>query len=108
MCVGSSSGHVYVGKYDSNVNFWITPSLTGDKPMHRGSVNCVRFDPGSGHVVASASVDGKVIITSSFEQDIDNVSEASGPFAAVNTDADELFEFRNNAWVNTVQFSPSS
>lgn len=102
ICVGSSSGHIYIGKYNPDVNFWVAPSQTDEKPLHRGSVNCVRFDPGSGHVVASASVDGKVIISSCFEEEIDSPSKASGPFAAVNTDADVLFEFRNDAWVNTI------
>lgn len=106
ICVGSSSGHVYVGKYNADVNFWVLLSQTGDKGLHRASVNCVRFDPGSGHVCASASADGKVIISSCFDE-IDSASQASGPFAAVDTDADVLFEFKNDAWVNTVQFSHS-
>lgn len=107
ICVGASSGHVYVGKYNPDVNFWVAPSTTGEKPLHRGSVNVVRFDPGSGHVVASASVDGKVTISSCFDAAIDSAAKATGPFAAVNTEDDVLFEFKNEAWVNTVQFSPS-
>ena len=91
ICVGSSSGHVYVGKFNQEVNFWVILSVTGDKPHHKGSVNGVRFDPGSGHVVASASVDGKVYLTSCFDKDIDNTSKATGPFAAVNTEDEVLF-----------------
>lgn len=91
ICVGSSSGHVYVGKFNPDVSFWVTPSVTGDKPHHKGSVNGVRFDPGSGHVVASASVDGKVYITSCFDKDLDSASKATGPFAAVNTEDEVLF-----------------
>lgn len=100
--MGASSGHVYVGKYNQDVNFWVAPSQTDEKPMHRGSVNGVRFDPGSGHVVASASIDGKVIISTCFDKEIDNAAKASGPFAAVNTEDEILFEFRNDAWVNTL------
>ena len=58
-------------------------------------------------MVASASADGKVIISSCFDEKIDSASKATGPFAAVNTDADTLFKFENDAWVNTVAFSPS-
>lgn len=101
ICVGSSSGHVYVGNYNAEVGFWVAPSQTNDKPLHKASAVAVRFDP-SGHVVASASADGKVIISSCYEEKIDSASKASGPFAGVNTDADTLFEFQNNSWVNTV------
>ena len=107
ICVGSSSGHVYVGSYNQEVNFWVTPSQTGDKPMHRASVISVCFDPGSGHVVASASADGKVIITSCFDEALDAKHKGDGPFAQVTSDGDTIFEFRNDAWVNFVQFSPS-
>jgi WD40 repeat protein len=69
--VGSSSGHVYVGSYNPEVHFWVTPSQTGDKPMHKASVTSVAFDPLAGHVVASGSADGKVIITSCFDENLD-------------------------------------
>jgi WD40 repeat protein len=68
ICVGASSGHVYVGGYDDNVNFWVLQSQTGSKPMHKASVMSVCFDPLAGHVVASASADGKVTITSCYDE----------------------------------------
>ena len=105
--MGASSGHVYVGSYNQEVNFWVTPSQTGDKPMHKASVMSVCFDPNSGHVVASASADGKVIISSCFDEVLDAKHKAEGPFAQVTSDGDTIFEFRNDAWVNFVQFSPS-
>lgn len=107
ICVGASSGHVFVGGYNPEVQFWVAPSQTGDKPMHKASVISVAFDPGSGHVVASASADGKVIISSCFDEKMDSKSKGTGPFAAVNSDAEELFSFRNESWVNFVGFSPS-
>lgn len=107
ICVGSSSGHVYVGTFNADVNFWVLLAQTSDKPLHRASVNSVRFDPGSGHVCASASADGKVIISSCYDEAIDAAGKPTGPFAAVNSDSEVLFEFKNDAWVNTVQFSPS-
>lgn len=75
--------------------------------MHKASVTSVAFDPLAGHVVASGSADGKVIITSCFNNELDAKQKASGPFAAVNTDAETVFEFKNEAWVNYVGFSQS-
>lgn len=57
--VAASSGNVYVGTYYPDNNFWVAHPLT-KKPLHKASVVCVRFDPGSGRVVASASLDGSV------------------------------------------------
>ena len=87
-CVGGSSGHVFVGSYNVELNFWVAQSQTEEpplgKPLHKASVNTVRFDPGSGRVVASASCDGSVIITSSYNPDLDEGdSSAYGPFASV-------------------------
>lgn len=41
----------------------------------------VRFDPGSGRVIASASCDGKVLITSAYDDKLD--TDGTGPFAGV-------------------------
>lgn len=83
--MGASSGHVFVGSYNNEVNFWVAISLTGDpafsKPLHKASVMSVRFDPGSSRVVASASADGIVQITSCYNPEIDEAG--TGPFADV-------------------------
>ena len=109
-CVGGSSGHVFVGTYNTSLNFWVALSQTEEpplgKPLHKASVLCVRFDPGSGRVVASASADGSVIITSAFNQEID--VGGSGPFAGVTSEPGTvLFRMRTNCWNNTLAFSPS-
>ena len=67
----------------------------------------VRFDPGSGRVVASASADGQVFITTCYDENLDKGHSATGPFASVDTDADQLYKFSSNAWINTLSFSPS-
>lgn len=109
ICVGASSGHMYVGTYDETQGFWVIQQYAENqsKPLHKASVVAVSFDPGSGHVVASASADGRVEITSCYDQQIDSKSKASGPFAGVTSDTERLFKFDNDAWVNTVCFSPS-
>jgi len=67
---------------------------------------CVRFDPGSGRVVASASADGSVIITSAFNEDLD--VDGSGPFGGVTDESGTvLFRLRTSCWNNTLAFSPS-
>lgn len=58
--VGSSSGNVYIGTYSEASNFWVAHTLNKKKTIHKASVVCVRFDPLSGRVVASASLDGTV------------------------------------------------
>jgi len=78
-CVGAASGHVFAGSFNKEVNLWIATSLTDDKPLHDSPVTQVKFDPLSGRVVASASTDGCVIVTSSFYEDID-LGEDRGPF----------------------------
>jgi WD40 repeat protein len=64
--VGASSGNVFIGRYDNLSNFWVAQSISGKKPLHGQSVVSVRFDPLSGRVCASASADGKCLITSCF------------------------------------------
>ncbi len=70
----------------------------------------VRFDPLSSRVVASASIDGTVCISSAFDPDLDSNS-TSGPFGSVTTNYKEsqetIFKFRCSEWVNSVSFSPS-
>jgi len=103
-CVGAASGHVFIGSFNAQNGFWIAPSQTNDKPLHKASVLCVRFDP-SGRVVASASADGTVIISTCYDEAID--TESTGPFANVTTDAEMLFKFTTSGWVNSLSFSPS-
>lgn len=109
-CIGGSSGHVFVGSYNDALNFWVALSQTEEpplgKPLHKASVLCVRFDPGSGRVVASASADGSVVLTSAYNEDLDH--DGSGPFAGVTEEAGTvLFRLKTNCWNNTLAFSPS-
>lgn len=109
--VGAASGLVFVGSYDAANGFWVARSITDeDKPLHDGTVVSVKFDPLSGRVVASASVDGTVCISSAFDPDLD-ASSTAGPFGQVNTNYKEsqetIFKFKCSEWVNTVSFSPS-
>ena len=109
-CVGASSGHVFVGSYDSDVQFWVATSLTGDpafsKPLHKASVMSVRFDPGSSRVVASASADGIVQISSCF--DAETATPGTGPFAEVELEyGTKIFQFNSKCWNNTLSFNQS-
>lgn len=109
--VGAASGLVFVGSYDAQNGFWIARSLTDDdKPLHDGTVVSVKFDPLSGRVVASASIDGTVCISSAFDPDLD-ANNTAGPFGSVSTNYKEsletIFKFKCSEWVNTVSFSPS-
>ena len=66
----------------------------------------MRFDPGAGRVVASASADGKVIVSSCYDPNLD--SAGSGPFANVDLEfGSEIFSFNSKCWNNTLAFSPS-
>jgi WD40 repeat protein len=102
--VGSSSGNVFIGSYNDAVGFWVADTISGKKPLHSQSVVSVRFDPQSGRVVASGSVDGKVYITSCFNPDID-ASQTKGPFGNVSTYGETLVSFNAIGWVNFVSFS---
>ena len=109
-CVGGSSGHVFVGAYNEQLNFWVALSQTEEpplgKPLHKASVMAVRFDPGSGRVVASASADGTVVITSAYREDLD--TDGTGPFAGVNDESGTvLFRLKTNCWNNTLAWNPS-
>ena len=64
--VGASSGHVYVGKFSKDNNFWVAHSVNAKKPIHKASVTSVRFDPLSSRVVFSTSLDSTVQITSCY------------------------------------------
>lgn len=109
-CVGATSGHVFIGTWDEAVQFWVAVSVTEEpplgKPLHKASVMSVRFDPGASRVVASASADGMVYVTSCYDPDFD--LEGTGPFAAVTAERGEiLFKFKSSVWNNTLNFSPS-
>ena len=65
-CVATSSGNIYIGSDDKQNNFWVAHALDEKKPTHKASVVCARFDPLSGRVVASCSLDGNVIISSCY------------------------------------------
>ena len=106
-CVGASSGNVFVGLFDTDMNFWVAKSISGKKPLHSASVVCVKFDPLCGRAVASASVDGKCYITSCYNQETDATS-TQGPFGGVNTSGETLFSFSVIGWVNLVAWSPDA
>lgn len=80
------------------------------KPRHKDSVLQVRYDPGSGHVSASCSLDGTIQIKSCFLEEFDGPGKASatGPFAGIDTDGDTVFKFNPGSWVNLFAFSPNS
>lgn len=65
----------------------------------------MRFDPLSSRVVASASLDGTVQITSVFQDDLDK--DSAGPFGNVTSFGETLVSITCNAWANFVSFSPS-
>jgi hypothetical protein len=33
-CVGGSSGNVFIGKYDEEMEFWVAQSISGRRPLH--------------------------------------------------------------------------
>ena len=105
--VGSSSGHVYVGTYSKANNFWVGHSVNSKKPIHKASVDAVRFDPVSSRVICSVSLDGTVQITSCYLKEFDDGSSA-GPFGSVSSYGENLFTMTNNGWVNSLAFSPSA
>ncbi len=105
-CVGASSGNVFIGKYLEDNQFWVANTIS-KKPLHSSSVVCTRFDPLSGRVVASASTDGKCLITSCFDADLDSTF-TKGPYGNVSTYGETLFSFTVIGWVNTVQWAPDS
>jgi actin related protein 2/3 complex subunit 1A/1B len=68
-CIGSSSGYVYQATYNSQFSFWVCKDEK--RPRHKASVVSVKYDPGSGHAVASASLDGTIQITSCYDKNLD-------------------------------------
>lgn len=104
--VGAASGNVFVGAYNEAVGLWIATPQTDEKALHDAPVVCVRFDPLSSRVIASASADGQVIVSTSYYEELDGKAEAAGPFGKVNSQ-EILFKFKCSEWVNTISFSPS-
>ena len=104
-CIGSGSGNVYLGTFFAENNFWVAHPLK-KKALHKSSVVCVRFDPLSGRVIASASLDGTVQITSAYKEELD--TDSAGPFGQVTSYGDTLLSVSSNGWINHLAFSPSS
>lgn len=105
--VASSSGCVYVGTYFEANNFWVahTVSKSSNKPIHKASAICAKFDPPSSRVVISSSLDGTVQITSCYNKELDK--DGSGPFAGITTYGECLLSVSSNGWVNHAAFSPN-
>ena len=104
-CIGSGSGNVYLGTFFAENNFWVAHPLK-KKALHKSSVVCVRFDPLSGRVIASASLDGTVQITSAYKEELD--TDSAGPFGQVTSYGETLLSVSSNGWINHLAFSPSS
>ena len=106
--IASSSGCVYVGTYFEANNFWVahTVSKSSNKPIHKASAICSKFDPLSSRVVISSSLDGTVQITTCYNQQID--VDGSGPFAGITTYGENLMTISCNGWVNHASFSPNA
>ena len=107
-CVGGSSGHVFVGTHNAELNFWVAISQTEEpplgKPLHKASVMTVRFDPGSGRALASASADGTVVITSAFISEIPDPSRGWSTEQQVNISKLEMFKKRTNRIREDIKF----
>ena len=71
--VATSSGNVYIGFYNKENNFWVAPALDEERSIHKASVVCARFDPLSGRVIASCSLDGRVLISSCYLKELDKI-----------------------------------
>ena len=56
--IGTASGYVYQSTYNAKFGFWVCRDEK--RPRHKASVISVKYDPTSGNVVASASLDGTV------------------------------------------------
>lgn len=99
-----------MGTYNTDLQFWVALSQTDEpplgKPLHKDSVTSVKFDPGSSRVIASASSDGRVLISAAYIPALDTAG--TGPFAGVTNELNEvLFTFKTNCWNSTLDFSPS-
>ena len=101
--VASSSGNIYIGSYDKTNNFWVAHPLDEKKPTHKASVVCARFDPLSGRVIASCSLDGNCLISSCYLVELDKIS--NGPFGNVTTFGETLMKIDRNGWMNGLAFS---
>lgn len=68
----------------------------------------MRYDPGSGNVVASVSLDGTVQIKSCYNPNVDGEhADATGPFAHIRHSGETVFKFNPGQWINSFSFSPS-
>jgi WD40 repeat protein len=105
-CIGTSSGYCLQATYNEQFGFWVCSDV---KPRHKASVVCVRYDPGSGRVCASVSLDGTVQIKTCYDPIIDGAdTNAVGPYKDIVSEKEEfLFKFNPGAWVNFFSFSPS-
>jgi hypothetical protein len=106
--IAASSGCVYVGTYFAANNFWVahTVSKSSNKPIHKASAICAKFDPLSSRAVISSSLDGTVVITSCYNKDLD--TDSAGPFGGVTSYGEQLMSLSCNGWVNYVTFSPNA
>ena len=106
--IASTTGCVYVGTYFAQNNFWVahTVSKSSNKPIHKASAICVKFDPPSSRVVLSSSLDGTVQITTCYNKELDK--DSAGPFGGVTSYGEQLLSISCNGWVNYAAFSPNA
>jgi len=73
--VGAASGQVYIGTYNKELGLWFALPQDADRALHDGPVVSVKFDPLSSRVVASASADGVVIVSTCYVPEVDSDSK---------------------------------
>lgn len=99
--VGTGSRLVGVGHPSEVLQGWNTRKV---RP-HESSVTCVRFDS-SGLVIASGSTDRTIKLVTAYIEEVDDNITHSGPFAAVRSFGEVIYEIDAGAWVNALAWSP--
>lgn len=101
-CTGTSAKQLFIGYYNPGTNWWHVINIKG----HKSSVCCCEIDPTSLFVI-SGSTDMRVNVSSCYLPDVDdkNLTDATKPLA--QKFGTVLYEFKANAWVNSVTWNAS-
>lgn len=101
-CAGTSAKQLFIGYFNPSTNWWHCVNIKA----HKSSVCCCEIDPTSLFVI-SGSTDMRVYVSSCYMPEVDdkNLTDATRPLAQkIGT---VIYEFRANAWVNSVAWNLS-
>ena len=101
-CAGTSDKQLFIGYFNPKTNWWMLMNIKA----HKSSVCCCEIDPTSLFVI-SGSTDMRVYVSSCYYPEVDDKKLTNETKPLAQKFGTIIYEFKTNAWVNSVIWNPS-